>query len=61
CDYYTYDGEYIDTYFLGEQYTATGKWKVENLPIDKDKYLMSYRITDIYNNQYWTPTVTNRK
>ncbi|NLM58750.1 MAG: peptidase C11 [Clostridium sp.] len=61
CDYYTYDGEYIDTYFLGEQYTATGEWKVENLPIDKDKYLMSYRITDIYNNQYWTPTVTNRK
>jgi len=31
CDYYTYEGEYIDTYFLGEQYTATGEWKIENL------------------------------
>jgi hypothetical protein len=59
CDYYTYDGDYSDTYFLGEQYTATGEWKIENLDVGKQKYQMTYRITDIYGNKYWTPTVTD--
>jgi len=49
CDYYTYEGEYIDTYFLGEQYTATGEWKIENLHLGDRDYQMTYRITDIYN------------
>jgi hypothetical protein len=31
CDYYTYEGEYNDTYYLGEQYIATGEWEIENL------------------------------
>jgi hypothetical protein len=52
CDYYTYEGEYNDTYFLGEQYTATGEWEIENLPIGNNNYQMTYRITDIYNNKY---------
>jgi len=59
CDYYTYEGEYIDTYFLGEQYTATGEWKIENLHLGDRDYQMTYRITDIYGNKYWTPSVTN--
>ncbi|MBP7175461.1 MAG: peptidase C11 [Thermoclostridium sp.] len=58
CDYYTYDGQYNDTYFLGDAYTATGKWTVENLSVGDDNYQMTYRITDIYNNKYWTPSVT---
>ena len=59
CDYYTYDGNYTDTYYLGEQYTATGEWTVENLSISNSKYQMTYRLTDIYNNKYWTPSITN--
>lgn len=59
CDYYTYDGQYNDTYYLGEQYTATGEWTVENLSIKSSKYQMTYRLTDIYNNKYWTPSITN--
>lgn len=59
CDYYTYDGEYSDTYYLGEQYIATGEWTVENLALTNRDYQMTYRITDIYNNKYWTPSVTN--
>jgi hypothetical protein len=59
CDYYTYDGNYTDTYYLGEQYTATGEWTVENLSIKSSKYQMTYRLTDIYNNKYWTPSITN--
>ncbi|MDD3656584.1 MAG: clostripain-related cysteine peptidase [Atribacterota bacterium] len=59
CDYYTYEGEYDDTYYLGNQYTATGEWEIENLSIGINDYQMTYRITDIYGNQYWTPSITN--
>jgi Clostripain family len=58
CDYYTYDGDYSDTYYLGEQYTATGEWKIENLSVGRNKYQMTYRLTDIYDNKYWTPSIT---
>ncbi|HWQ21829.1 MAG TPA: clostripain-related cysteine peptidase, partial [Clostridia bacterium] len=59
CDYYTYAGKYSDTYFLGRQYTATGTWKIENLSVGNGKYQMTYRLTDIYNNQYWTPSIAD--
>ncbi len=58
CGYYTYDGEYIDRCILGEQYTATGDWKVEKLSIAGMKYKMAYRITDIYGNYYWTQSIS---
>lgn len=59
CDYYTYDGEYTDTYFLGDQYTATGEWEIENISVGNKNYQMAYRLTDIYGNRYWTPTVND--
>lgn len=59
CDYYTYEGEYTDTYYLGDQYTATGEWTVENLSVGDNDYQMTYRVTDIYGNQYWTPAVSD--
>lgn len=58
CDYYHYDGSYDDSFYLGEAYTATGEWFIENLDISHQKHQMTYRLTDIYNNQFWTPTVT---
>ncbi|MBN1632054.1 MAG: peptidase C11, partial [Thermoleophilia bacterium] len=58
CDYYTYEGEYNDTYYLGDQYTATGEWTVENLPVGDNDYRMTYRFTDIYGNQYWTESIS---
>ena len=59
CDYYTYEGEYNDTYYLGEQYIATGDWVIENLSVGDLAYQMTYRLTDIYNNKYWTPSVSD--
>jgi Clostripain family len=59
CDYYTYAGEYNDTYFLGDQYTATGEWQIENLSVGGNPYQMTYRFTDIYNNKYWTPSISD--
>lgn len=55
CDYYTADGSYDDTYFLGEAYTATGTWTIENLPVGTADVQATYRLTDLYGNQYWTP------
>jgi len=60
CDYYNYDGTYSDTYYLGEQMTATGEWTIGNAPLgDGVDWQMCYRITDLYGGQYWTPTVSN--
>lgn len=59
CDYYTYEGQYSDTYYLGEQYTATGEWDIENLSVENGSYRMTYRFTDIYGNRYWTPAITD--
>jgi hypothetical protein len=60
CDYYNYDGTYSDTYYLGEQMTATEEWVIGNAPLgDGVNWQMCYRITDLYGGQYWTPTVSN--
>ncbi len=59
CDYYTYQGEFNDTYYLGAPYVASGEWNIENLAITNLAYVMSYKITDIYGNSYWTPAITN--
>jgi hypothetical protein len=59
CDYYSYEGAFNDTYFLGDPYVATGDWYIENLTLSNLDYRMSYKVTDIYGNQYWTPVVTD--
>ena len=60
CDYYNYDGTFHDAYYLGEQMIATGSWEIGNAPLgDGVNWEMTYRITDIYGGQYWTPTVKN--
>lgn len=57
CDFYSYEGDFNDSYLLGNQYTATGSWRIENLELTNTDYLMSYKLTDIYDNSYWTPAV----
>lgn len=59
CDYYTYDGTYQASYYLGDAYIATGDWYIENLELTNTHYQMSYKITDIYNNHYWTETISD--
>ena len=57
CDYYTYQGQFTDIFYLGDPYYASGEWYIENLAIENLDYLMSYKITDIYGNSYWTPAI----
>ncbi len=58
CDYYSYEGEYQDSYFLGEQMVVTENMEISNVDVGEGKVRVTYRFTDIYNQQYWTPVFT---
>ncbi len=57
CDFYGYDKVYRDSYYLGEQMTVTDNMKVTNVDVGSGKVLITYCFTDIYNQQYWTPSI----
>lgn len=57
CDYYSYEGEYLDSYMLGEQLTVTGELTISDVYVDADAARLTYCFTDIYNRQYWTNPV----
>lgn len=57
CDYYTYDEEYDDSYYLGEEMIVSGDLEVSNVYIGEARCMVTYRLTDIYNNTFWTPAV----
>ena len=54
CDYYSYDGEYMDSYYLGEQMTVTENMLISNVDVGEGNVKVTFRFTDIYNQQYWT-------
>ena len=58
CDYYTYDGEYQNTYYLGEPMTVTDVMEISNVDVGDGTVLCIYRFTDIYQNHFWTPSLT---
>ena len=58
CDYYSYAGEYQDSYFLGEQMVVTENMEISNVDVGEGNVRVTYRFTDIYNQQYWTPAFT---
>ncbi len=57
CDYYTYDGTFTDSYFLGNQLTVNGELFISNTEVDADRMIQLYRFTDIFNQHYWTKPV----
>jgi hypothetical protein len=57
CDYYTYDEEYDNSYYLGDQMIVDGELEVSNVNIGSARCMVTYRLTDIYNNTYWTPAL----
>ena len=58
CDYYSYEGEYLDSYFLGDQMTVTDEMVISNVDVGRGNVQVTYRFTDIYNQEYWTPAFT---
>ena len=55
CDYYGYDGSYESTYKLGAPIIVErGGLEITYSHLDED-VSVTYRLTDIYSNHYWTP------
>jgi len=57
CDYYSYDGEYQDSYLMGEPLVVgTEELMISNVPLE-GKTKATYRFTDIYQQHYWTQAI----
>ena len=57
CDYYRYDGSYENSYCLGDQMTFEGELELSNVDVGEGEVSMCYRLTDIYQQHYWTPAL----
>ncbi len=58
ADLYDYNQNYTASYAFGKSITVDGELKVSNVYLpDKSKALVTYRITDIYQQAYWTPVI----
>ncbi|MCR5502825.1 MAG: peptidase C11 [Lachnospiraceae bacterium] len=57
CDYYSYDGKYIDSYRIGEPVILAEDTEIGNAYVGDGTKVITYRFTDIYNHQYWTPPI----
>lgn len=54
CDYYSYSGDYLDSYMLGDQLIVNGELEISDVYVDEAAANLTYLFTDIYNQQYWT-------
>ena len=59
CDYYSYDGTYQDSYYLGEPMVLKDDIVIGNVDIG-GKAKVTYKLTDIYQQSYWTPEVPEK-
>jgi len=57
CDYYDYEGNYKDSYYLGDPITLGAETEIANTAIDDRPTRATWRLTDIYQQQYWTPAI----
>ena len=58
-DYYTYDGEYEDSYIIYDPlYVDDNGLTVSYEEIEDGNFYVYYKITDIYNNTYYTNAIT---
>ena len=57
CDYYTYDMQYQDSYYLGEPMTVGTDMQVSNVDVGEGEVRITYLFTDIYNQEYWSEVI----
>lgn len=57
CDYYSYDGEYLDSYMFGEQLVVDGELEISDVYIEEESANLTYLFTDIYQQEYWSQPV----
>ena len=46
-----------NSYYLGDQMVVSGELTVSNISIGNARCMVTYRLTDIYNNTYLTPAL----
>ncbi|SEP90893.1 hypothetical protein SAMN02910369_00833 [Lachnospiraceae bacterium NE2001] len=56
CDFYDYDGNYQDSYYLGDQITYNDDLVLSYEDVGANSKI-TYLLTDIYNSEYWTPAL----
>ncbi|MCQ2418088.1 MAG: clostripain-related cysteine peptidase [Oscillospiraceae bacterium] len=59
CDYYSYSGDYLDSYYIGEQISVNGDLKLSNVDVGNGPVKITYCFTDMYNKEYWTESISN--
>lgn len=57
CDYYSYEGEYIDNFKLGETLTVGDELILSDVTVGDADINIMYVFTDIYNNKHYTPVM----
>lgn len=58
CDFYSYDGEYQDSYYLSEPVTVSENMTISNVDVGDGEVKLMYRFTDTYNQEYWSEAIT---
>ena len=56
CDYYSYDGEYDASYYL-DTFKYSSDMVIGDIDLEKSTMKITYRFTDIYNQEYWTESI----
>ncbi|MCR4936652.1 MAG: peptidase C11 [Lachnospiraceae bacterium] len=56
CDRYDHNGNYDDSYYLGEQIVVDGELMISDTYVG-DSYMALYKFTDIYDQSYWSEAV----
>ena len=60
CDLYDYNGNYNDTYYLGNPLEITGSaadLTISDTALGDGTSLVTYRFTDMYGANHWTQTI----
>ena len=59
CDYYTYQGKYVNKYKLGKTWTVDDpeSAKITNIDVGNGDVMILYKLTDIYGQEHWTPAI----
>ena len=55
CEYYDYEGNYQDSYYLGRPVILGDEVEIANTPIGSLPCRVTYCFTDYYQQRYWTP------
>ena len=56
CEYYDYEGNFQDSYKLGDPITLGETVEIANTAIGR-KTVATYCLTDLYQQNWWTPAV----